>query len=63
VAFEEDRAMITAQQRLLKLDPSFRTTFFNIDAALSQYRALVRERVQAEAAAAESPDPQRPAAP
>jgi len=40
-AFEEDRAMITAQQRNLARDPSFRMVPLGVDAALSQFRWIV----------------------
>jgi phenylpropionate dioxygenase-like ring-hydroxylating dioxygenase large terminal subunit len=45
-AFEEDRAMITAQARTIALDPSRRMIPFHMDAALLRFRQLV-EREQA----------------
>ena len=48
-AFEEDRAIITAQQRNLALDPDFKMLPFGIDAALSQFRWVVNKRVEEEA--------------
>lgn len=40
-AFEEDREMITAQQRNLALDPDFRMVPLGVDAALNQFRWIV----------------------
>ena len=40
-AFEEDRAMITAQQRNLLRDPAFRMVPLGVDSALSQFRWIV----------------------
>ncbi|WP_342130982.1 aromatic ring-hydroxylating dioxygenase subunit alpha [Hydrogenophaga sp. OTU3427] len=51
-AFDEDRAIITAQQRSLALDPDFKMVPFGIDAALSQFRWVVARRIEAEAKAA-----------
>ena len=48
-AFEEDRAIITAQQRNLALDPDFKMVPFGIDAALSQFRWAVNKRLEVEA--------------
>jgi phenylpropionate dioxygenase-like ring-hydroxylating dioxygenase large terminal subunit len=47
-AFEEDRAMITAQHRNLLLRPEAPTLPLAMDAALMQFRRLLAERVQAE---------------
>lgn len=51
-AFDEDRAIITAQQRNLALDPDFKMIPFAVDAALSQFRWAVTRRLEAEAALA-----------
>jgi phenylpropionate dioxygenase-like ring-hydroxylating dioxygenase large terminal subunit len=50
-AFEEDRAIITAQKRNLDLDPTFKMVPFAIDSALSQFRWLVNKRIEEEGAA------------
>ncbi|WP_042881996.1 aromatic ring-hydroxylating dioxygenase subunit alpha [Cupriavidus necator] len=49
-AFDEDRDIITAQQRSLALAPDFRMIPFSIDAALSQFRWVVARRLEEEAA-------------
>ncbi|RAR48658.1 vanillate O-demethylase monooxygenase subunit [Paraburkholderia unamae] len=49
-AFDEDRAIITAQQRNLSLDPDFKMMAFGIDSALSQFRWTVNQRLEAERA-------------
>jgi len=41
VAFEEDRKILTAQQRVIDLDPSRRMTLFEVDKAPVMYRRLV----------------------
>jgi len=48
-AFEEDRQMITAQQRSLALAPDFRMVPLGIDAALNQFRWIVAQRLEQEA--------------
>jgi len=48
-AFDEDRDIITAQQRSLALDPDFKMIPFSIDAALSQFRWVVARRLEEEA--------------
>lgn len=48
-AFDEDRDIITAQQRSLALAPSFKMTAFGIDAALNQFRWIVSRRLEEEA--------------
>ncbi len=48
-AFEEDRAMITAQWRNLAADPTRAMAALPFDAALMQFRALVERLVKAEA--------------
>jgi vanillate O-demethylase monooxygenase subunit len=53
-AFEEDRAIITGQQKNLALDPDFKMMPFAMDAALSQFRWVVARRLQQEAAEASS---------
>ena len=63
-AFDEDRAMITAQQKSLALAPDFKFVPFAMDAALSQFRWLVNRRLEEEAAeataaAAAAPKPTR----
>ncbi len=50
-AFEEDSAMIHAQDAMLKLDPDFRMVPIAADAALTQYRRLVAKLAAAEAEA------------
>ena len=49
-AFDEDRDIITAQQRSLALAPDFKMIPFSIDAALSQFRWVVARRLDEEAA-------------
>jgi phenylpropionate dioxygenase-like ring-hydroxylating dioxygenase large terminal subunit len=49
-AFDEDRDIITAQQRSLALAPDFKMIPFSIDAALSQFRWVVARRLEEEAA-------------
>ena len=53
-AFEEDRAIISAQQKNLSLDPDFKMMPFAMDAALSQFRWAVKRRLEQEAAEASS---------
>jgi phenylpropionate dioxygenase-like ring-hydroxylating dioxygenase large terminal subunit len=53
-AFEEDRGIITAQQKNLSLDPEFEMMPFAMDAALSQFRWAVARRLEQEAAEASS---------
>lgn len=48
-AFEEDKAMIGAQKRMLELDPDFKMVPIAADAALAQYRWLVSKLVAEEA--------------
>ncbi|MBY0509244.1 MAG: aromatic ring-hydroxylating dioxygenase subunit alpha [Rhodospirillaceae bacterium] len=40
-AFDEDREMITAQDRNLRLDPDFKMAVLSVDAAVGQFRRLV----------------------
>lgn len=47
-AFEEDRAIISAQKRNLDLDPSFKMVPFAIDSALSHFRWVVAKRIEQE---------------
>lgn len=47
-AFNEDRAMITAQQQNLALDPDFTMTPLSVDAALSQFRWVVAQCINKE---------------
>jgi vanillate O-demethylase monooxygenase subunit len=49
-AFEEDRRMIEAQQRMLQVGPPQEMTAIVADQALLQFRRLVAQRVQAEEA-------------
>lgn len=49
-AFEEDRAMITAQARTLALSPAAAMLPLHFDAALTRFRKLVEQTVAAEAA-------------
>lgn len=48
-AFEEDRAMITAQAGVLDLLPQAAMLPLHFDAALTRFRKLVEEAVAAEA--------------
>ncbi|MFM0245580.1 aromatic ring-hydroxylating dioxygenase subunit alpha [Paraburkholderia sediminicola] len=50
IAFEEDRAMIHAQHRSLAADADFPMLLLGMDAALVQFRRLVSERLEDEAA-------------
>ena len=50
-AFDEDREMVSAQHRNLALDPDFKMMPFGIDAALSQFRWAVNQRLEEEGAA------------
>lgn len=47
-AFDEDRAIVQAQQRNVALDPDFKMVSLGIDAALSQFRWLVTRAIEAE---------------
>jgi phenylpropionate dioxygenase-like ring-hydroxylating dioxygenase large terminal subunit len=49
--FEEDRTMLTAQQRIIDADPARRMALFDVDRAPVMYRRLVEKLLQAEAAA------------
>jgi phenylpropionate dioxygenase-like ring-hydroxylating dioxygenase large terminal subunit len=49
-AFEEDRAMITAQQSNLASDPDFTMVPLSVDVALTQFRRLVARRIEKERA-------------
>lgn len=49
IAFEEDRAMITAQQQNLELEPDFKMLPMAADLALMQYRRVVQGLLDAEA--------------
>lgn len=55
-AFEEDRAMITAQRDVIARDSARRMLPINADAALNQWRRLVRSAVEEEIAKA-APSP------
>jgi vanillate O-demethylase monooxygenase subunit len=57
IAFEEDRAMITAQQRNLDADPKFRMVPLQVDAALGHFRWVVSQRVRDELAETEAGRP------
>jgi len=48
-AFDEDRDIITAQQKSLSLAPDFKMLPFGIDAALNQFRWAVSKRLEQEA--------------
>jgi vanillate O-demethylase monooxygenase subunit len=54
-AFEEDRVMITAQQRNLSLNPKFHMLPLDVDAALAQFRWTVTKLVREEAGASAEP--------
>ena len=62
-AFDEDRAIITAQQRNLALDPDFKMVPFGVDAALNQFRWIVNRRLEQEAREAREAQPPAPARP
>lgn len=47
-AFEEDRAMIQAQQQNLAADPDFQMTPLSVDTALSQFRWVVDQWIKRE---------------
>jgi phenylpropionate dioxygenase-like ring-hydroxylating dioxygenase large terminal subunit len=47
-AFEEDRAMITAQQRNLQLDPEFTMVPLSVDTALCRFRRVVDRLIEKE---------------
>jgi vanillate O-demethylase monooxygenase subunit len=51
VAFEEDRAMITAQSRAIDADPGAPMMLLAMDAAVVRFRKLVAETIAAERAA------------
>jgi vanillate O-demethylase monooxygenase subunit len=48
-AFDEDRAMIQAQQARLAMDSGFKMVSLGIDSALSQFRWMVNKQIDAEA--------------
>ena len=48
-AFDEDRDIITAQQRSLALAPDFKMVAFGVDSALNQFRWIVTRRLEQEA--------------
>jgi vanillate O-demethylase monooxygenase subunit len=50
-AFEEDREMISSQQRNLALDPSFKMVPLSVDAALSQFRWVIDQLLKQESTA------------
>ena len=50
LAFNEDRDILTAQQRIIDVDPSRKMVFFDVDRAPTLYRRLVDKRLAAEAA-------------
>lgn len=50
-AFDEDRVIITAQQRNVETSSDFKMVPFAMDAALNQFRWLVNQRLEAEASA------------
>jgi hypothetical protein len=56
-AFEEDRAMITAQQQNLASDPGFTMAPLSVDAALSQFRWVVARHIEKERIPETSPSP------
>ncbi|CAB3947369.1 Toluene-4-sulfonate monooxygenase system iron-sulfur subunit TsaM1 [Achromobacter insolitus] len=60
-AFDEDRDIITAQQRSLSLAPDFKMVPLSIDAALSQFRWVVARRIEEEQEAAATGVEVRPA--
>jgi phenylpropionate dioxygenase-like ring-hydroxylating dioxygenase large terminal subunit len=59
VAFEEDRDMITAQQRNLALDPGFKMVPLSVDSALSQFRWVLGQLAKQDG----EPAPARPMIP
>ncbi|MEP7302926.1 MAG: aromatic ring-hydroxylating dioxygenase subunit alpha [Caldimonas sp.] len=54
VAFEEDRAMITAQSQAIEADPEAPMMLLAMDAAVVRFRKLVAETIAAERAASAS---------
>ena len=54
IAFEEDREMITTQQANLSLDPNFQMLPMAADLALTQFRRVVQELLDAESSASTS---------
>jgi vanillate O-demethylase monooxygenase subunit len=62
-AFDEDRDIITAQQKSLALAPDFKMMAFGIDVALNQFRWIVSRRLEQEAIATARPDPVAPPEP
>ncbi|AYY57634.1 aromatic ring-hydroxylating dioxygenase subunit alpha [Burkholderia multivorans] len=54
-AFDEDRDIITAQQKNLALDPAFEMMPFGIDSALSQFRWVVNRRLEEESRMRQQP--------
>lgn len=51
-AFNEDRVMLNAQQKIMDADPTRRMVLFDVDKAPVMYRRLVEKLAAAEAAAA-----------
>ena len=47
-AFNEDRDMLTAQQKIIDADPSRRMTLFDVDKAPVMYRRLVEKLIASE---------------
>ncbi|WP_390345673.1 Rieske 2Fe-2S domain-containing protein [Variovorax boronicumulans] len=62
-AFDEDRDIITAQQKSLALAPDFKMMAFGIDAALNQFRWMVSRRLEEEALEEAAARPAATAAP
>lgn len=62
-AFDEDRDIITAQQKSLALAPDFKMMAFGIDAALNQFRWMVSRRLEEEALEEAAARPASTAAP
>jgi vanillate O-demethylase monooxygenase subunit len=58
VAFEEDRAMITAQSQSIDADPEAPMLLLAMDAAVVRFRKLVAETIAAENADRAAPIPQ-----
>lgn len=57
VAFEEDRDMITGQQKNLAMRPDFKMTALTVDQALTQFRRVLAELADKEPAQFAKPQP------
>jgi hypothetical protein len=53
LAFNEDRDILTAQQRIIDADPTRGMALFDVDRAPVMYRRLVQQRLDGESGAAD----------